>query len=302
MEILALLGILLVLWLLVGPVIALVKASKAGRLVDEAIERFRETNRVQSERMDRLMQRLEYLEASFKDKAPFAPQPIPEQTAGLETPVASSVSTQLEAATPITTVDRLEETKPGPVEGGSEYKLPAWSSTPVLTPEPTVGSVDTPAAPPPLPPPFPRPVEPVAKAMSFEQFLGVKMFAWVGGLALFLGIVFFVKYAFERDLIPPAARIAIGFITGMGLLGGGLYVQTRKHFDVLAQTLCATGVLVLYGVTFAAHALYHFAIFNSGVTFGVMTLVTAVAFLLAVRMNAQVVAVLGMVGGFLTPV
>ncbi|MDB6118307.1 MAG: hypothetical protein JWO08_2088 [Verrucomicrobiaceae bacterium] len=301
MELFALLGILLVLWLLVGPIIALVKASKAARLVDEAIERFRETSRLQSERMDRLMQRLEYLEASFKDKAPFAPQPIPEQTAGLETPVAPSLSPQMEVAAPIT-VDRLEETQPGPVEGGSEYKLPDWSSTPVLTPEPTVGSVDTPAAPPPLPPPFPRPVEPVAKAMSFEQFLGVKMFAWVGGLALFLGIVFFVKYAFERDLIPPAARIAIGFITGMGLLGGGLYVQSRKHFDVLAQTLCATGVLVLYGVTFAAHALYHFAIFNSGVTFGVMTLVTAVAFLLSVRMNAQVVAVLGMVGGFLTPV
>ena len=37
-------------------------------------------------------------------------------------------------------------------------------------------------------------------------------------------------------------------------------------------------------------------------TFLLMTLITATAFLLAVRLDAMVVAILGMVGGFLTPV
>ena len=35
--------------------------------------------------------------------------------------------------------------------------------------------------------------------------MGVKLFAWLGGLALFFGVVFFVKYAFEHDLIPASA-------------------------------------------------------------------------------------------------
>src|SRR5712664_2763904 len=47
---------------------------------------------------------------------------------------------------------------------------------------------------------------------------------------------------------------------------------------------------------------YHFAFFGLIPTFLLMTLITAVAFLLSVRLNAIVVAVLGIAGGFLTPI
>ncbi len=33
--------------------------------------------------------------------------------------------------------------------------------------------------------------------------MGAKLFAWIGGLALFLGVAFFVKYSFEHNLISP---------------------------------------------------------------------------------------------------
>ena len=49
--------------------------------------------------------------------------------------------------------------------------------------------------------------------------MGVKLFAWVGGLALFLGMAFFVKYSFDNNLVPPELRVAIGFITGSGPAG-----------------------------------------------------------------------------------
>ena len=131
--------------------------------------------------------------------------------------------------------------------------------------------------------------------------MGAKLFAWIGGLALFLGIAFFVKYSFEHNLIPPELRIAIGFIVGASLVVGGLLLK-RKENAVTAQTLCATGILVLYAVTFACRAYYHFAFFGLIPTFLLMTLITAVAFLLSVRLNAIVVAVLGIAGGFLTPI
>ena len=60
--------------------------------------------------------------------------------------------------------------------------------------------------------------------------------------------------------------------------------------------------MVLYAVTFACRALYHFEFFGPIPTFLLMVLITATAFLLAVRLNALVVAVLGMLGGFLTPI
>ena len=131
--------------------------------------------------------------------------------------------------------------------------------------------------------------------------MGVKGFAWVGGLALFLGVAFFVKYSFERNLVPPELRVAIGFLAGLGLLVGGV-MMSRKDFPALSQTLCATGVVILYAVTFACRSIYHFEFFGALPTFLLMALITTTAFLLAVRLNALVVAILGMLGGFLTPI
>src|SRR6266550_3400120 len=176
--------------------------------------------------------------------------------------------------------------------------IPAMTSAPVVskaTPEPPPIPQDL------LKPRTPQVAIPSKPPIDWEQFMGAKLFAWIGGLALFLGIAFFVKYSFEHNLIPPELRIATGFVVGTGLVVGGLLLK-RKENAVTAQTLCATGILVLYAVTFACRAYYHFAFFGFIPTFLLMTLITAVAFLLSVRLNAIVVAVLGIAGGFLTPV
>jgi len=156
-----------------------------------------------------------------------------------------------------------------------------------------------PVAPP--PPAEPVPEEPSAPVIDWEQFMGAKLFAWLGGLALFLGIVYFVKYSFEHNLIPIQVRVALGFLTGIALVIGGLWIP-RDRYAITAQTLVAAGVVSLYGVTFACNSVYHFAFFGPTATFLLMTLITATAFILAVRLEAQVVAILGMLGGFLTPI
>lgn len=137
--------------------------------------------------------------------------------------------------------------------------------------------------------------------LAWEQFMGAKLFAWIGGLALFLGIGFFVKYSFDHNLISPETRVAIGFLAGAGLILGGVLMK-RKENAVTAQTLCATGIVVLYAVTFACRSFYHFQFFGVLNTFALMALITGAAFLLSVKMDALVVAVLGVAGGFLTPV
>jgi len=142
---------------------------------------------------------------------------------------------------------------------------------------------------------------PVAASLNWEQFMGAKLFAWIGGLAFFLGIAFFLKYSFEHNLIPPALRAAIGFFIGIGLAGGGFLLKSKES-AVTSQTLCGTGLLILYAVTFACRAYYHFAFFGLVPTLLLMTLITAVAFFLAVRLDALAVAILGIAGGFLTPV
>jgi len=180
---------------------------------------------------------------------------------------------------------------------------PVEVAVPVFTPQheppplPVVPPAIT-AKPEPVPVTKPAPAQ---KPVEWEQFMGAKLFAWVGGLALFLGVAFFVKYSFEHNLIPPEMSVAIGYLVGVGLLAGGV-IMKRKETVVTAQTLCSTGILILYAVTFASHSFYHFAFFGHGTTFFLMTLITATAFLLAIRLDAVVVGILGIAGGFLTPV
>ncbi|HXP61662.1 MAG TPA: DUF2339 domain-containing protein [Dongiaceae bacterium] len=171
----------------------------------------------------------------------------------------------------------------------------------LLAPPPSQPAPKPAASVPPEPEPAPAPTPGTIPAINWEQFMGVKLFAWIGGLALFLGVAFFVKYSFDNNLVPPELRAALGFLAGVGLLVGGMALG-RKQSYALSQTLCGTGVVILYAVTFACRSIYRFDFFGPVPTFLLMVLITAAAFLLAVRLNALVVAVLGMLGGFLTPV
>src|SRR6266496_2471925 len=197
--------------------------------------------------------------------------------------------------------------------------VPAERPKVVAEPKPPEPIIPPASMPPPLPvtavpPPIPetKPIMPVeevkvetvappVRTIDWEQFMGAKMFAWIGGFALFLGVAFFVKYSFEHNLIPPELRVAIGFLSGIALVAGGVALK-RKENVVTAQTLCATGILILYAVTFACRSFYHFPFFGLIPTFALMSLITAAAFLLAVQLDALVVAILGIGGGFLTPV
>ena len=194
---------------------------------------------------------------------------------------------------------------------------PAPARSAVVTPPPIVSATPPPIRPepireltePPLLPPVivPAPVRPIympppeKPAINWEQFMGAKLFAWLGGLALLLGVAFFVKYSFDHGWVSPELRVALGFVLGAGLIVGGVRLTT-KGYTTPAQTLVGAGVVSLYIVTFACNSIYKFEFFGPVPTFLLMTLITATAFILAVRLKAQVVAILGILGGFLTPV
>ncbi|MEO8438883.1 MAG: DUF2339 domain-containing protein [Spartobacteria bacterium] len=154
-----------------------------------------------------------------------------------------------------------------------------------------------------VPPPLPRvsgqPPLPAETPFNWEAFMGVKLFAWLGGLALFLGVVFLVKYSFENNFITPLGRVTIGAVIGAILIGLGWWLA-RGRYRATAQTLCATGIVILYADLFAAHSYY--GLISLTTAFFAMAAVTLFSFLLAVNLSAQVIVILGLLGGFLTPV
>ena len=225
--------------------------------------------------------------------APVAPPTLPITPAPAEAdlPVAALAASsaapadlaQVAAESPVIAPQALEAEPPS-------LAPPVLAAAASAQPEPAPRPVYTP------PPPQPRWLD----TINWEQFMGAKLFAWLGGLALFLGLVFFVKYSFEHDLIPAAVRVAIGFVVGAGLVVGGLKIS-RERYAITSQTLIAAGIVSLYAVTFACRSIYHFEFFGPIPTFLLMSLITGTAFVLAVRLNAPVVAILGILGGFLTP-
>jgi len=187
---------------------------------------------------------------------------------------------------------------PPPSEPGSAAPKPPPfpPSVPRTTPSPPSPDRPLDATDVPMPPPS-APASP-ALPINWERFMGVNLFAWIGGFILFLAAAFFVKYSIDNNLISPQIRVAIGFLLAIGLLVTGLRLSTRDY-NVTTQTLCSTGILILYADIFASHSFYQFI--GISPAFLLMVLVTATAFLLAVRLDARLVAILGLLGGFLTP-
>ena len=184
---------------------------------------------------------------------------------------------------------KLQPVAPAPATRATPPPLPDFVTKPPPAPVPILTS-PTPAV------AAPTPARP---GIDWEAFMGVKLFAWIGGFVFFLGVVFLVKYSFENNLITPRMRIAIGVIIGLVLIAAG-WRATKKNYRVPGQSLCATGILVLYADIFGAEAFYN--LISLTPAFALMSCVTIAAFFLAVVLDAQVVVILGLLGGFLTPI
>jgi len=186
------------------------------------------------------------------------------------------------------------------LEGRGEDARPEPPSKPAAVPPPLPSYVTAPppvASAPVVAPPA-KVESTSAPTFNLESLLGVKLFAWIGGLALFLGVVFFVKYAFENNWITPAMRVVAGAIVGAVLIVVSLLKQLRRY-RVPAQSLCATGILILYADIYAAHSFY--GLISLTVATVLMWVTTGVALLIATGVSAQSVAWLAVVGGFATP-
>ncbi len=223
--------------------------------------------------------------ASIAPAAPVAtgPAPFPAVPASSRPtipPVPITVSVPFPAAQP-----------PSPV--GAAFVPPSRAAAPSAAGTAALQAPAASSAPPlrPPPPAVPR------KPLDWENLISVRAFAWLGGAALFLAMGLFLQYSIQHNLISPAARVAIGLLVGAVALAGGDWLRSKA--DWAGQATAGAGVAILYASLFAAHSRY--ALLGSTATFAGMALVTVAAGLLAARRGAFIVAVLGLIGGFLTP-
>ncbi|WP_231916799.1 DUF2339 domain-containing protein [Rheinheimera sp. SA_1] len=120
----------------------------------------------------------------------------------------------------------------------------------------------------------------------------------IGMVVLFFGLAFLIRHLADQGWFPIEARLSAIGVTGFGLIGIGWRTRNRNfHYGLILQ---GGGLAVCYLTLFAA---MKFApILSSGQTFAGMLLITCAGVALAVRQQAQVLALFATAGGFMVPV
>jgi uncharacterized membrane protein len=121
----------------------------------------------------------------------------------------------------------------------------------------------------------------------------------LGLVILVTGIGFFLKYSIDKGWIAPTGRVALAILVGAGMIVAGTRLL-GSLYHLLGQGLMGGGIATLYFSIFAALNFYH--LIGVYPAFALMALVTLCAGVLAVRFDSLLIAVLGIIGGYGTPI
>jgi uncharacterized membrane protein len=132
---------------------------------------------------------------------------------------------------------------------------------------------------------------------NWEANIGGKFFTVIGAVAILFGLGFFLKYAFDHNLISPVARVFLGLVLGGIFVGLGQYA--KKKYTLYGHLLAGLGLGVFYLSIYASFSLYHLV--SQTVAFAAMILVTVLGTTLAIKDDSEAMAGLAQFGGFITP-
>lgn len=282
MELLVLIVGLAVLFAPIGALVALSQARALRRRVDELEAALARSRAETSRRTD--------LSAETDPSATAAAaRPTPTEA---DAPTASAPARVVPPPLPVSLPFVRSDTDAADL-GARAVPNAAENSAPAAAPSagPDAANVHAPAA------AAPRAQQRAVRA-GLEHWLGVRGSAVVGGLAAAAAALLYFRHAFEQGWITEPLRVASGFAAGAVLIGVGL-LFVRRGYRFAPQALVGAGLTTLYGACWAASRRYE--LWSTFASWIAMAAVTALAVLLALRLRSQFVGVLGLLGGFATP-
>lgn len=134
---------------------------------------------------------------------------------------------------------------------------------------------------------------PGAVGRDWERDVGIRWLGLVGGLALVVGVVFFVRLAIDAGLLGPLGRVIVGALGGLALLGAGRYAAEHQGYVRWGRIAAGVGLAVTYFSVYVAYGLetYRDAIGTPlWVVLLALTGLVAATVVLSVRDRAPVVA------------
>jgi uncharacterized membrane protein len=239
-----------------------------------------------SDKMDRLEREILRLREEVKARAAEAPRPVAPP---VQSPVQSPLTPP--GQPPVTPPPSAAAPQP-PKEMEPYRPIPRPVQT-RPTPAPAPGPTPTPPVRPEKRVPEKAPAEPT----DWEKFVGENLISKIGIAILVLAIGFFVKYAIDNDWIGPVGRVAIGLLCG-GILIAVAH-RLRNQYKAFSSVLIGGGLAVLY---FTIALAYHqYQLFAQPTAFILMLIITAFSVALSLLYNREELAIIALLGGFVTP-
>jgi len=135
--------------------------------------------------------------------------------------------------------------------------------------------------------------------LDWETIIGGRWLNRIGIVALIGATTFFLKYAFDNNWIGPRGRVAIGILLGAAMLPWSQWLL-RRGYSYFSEGIAGLGAAVMYLSLWAGCQYY--TLYSRDVGFYAMLVVTAGMAAVALGRNSQRIALLSLVGGFLTPI
>jgi uncharacterized membrane protein len=136
-------------------------------------------------------------------------------------------------------------------------------------------------------------------AAELESIIGRRWLGWAAVALILFAAAFFLKYAFDNRWIGELGRVTIGVAAGITMTGFG-FKYHRRGWWIFSQILTAGGVVLLYLSVYAAFGYYHLA--TQKATFLYLAILVAETAGLALLYNAPAIAIMALIGGFLSPI
>lgn len=260
-----LIGLLLIGWLLVAPVLGVIGFARSRGQTREIL--------ALREEMARLKRLTPDDSGARRAGSGFQLDPEPELTPDPELPDPE-----------------LTEDEP--------LDVPPIEAPPIPAPAPAAMPQQAPRAPE-LAGPSARP------GRDWERMIAANWMVWTGGVALAIGGLFLVRIAIEAGFFGPTARTIAAALFGVGLVGAALRARAMPlvqnaagQVRYLPSILAGAGIISLYGACLSAGLLY--ALVPPLLALVLLALVSAAAIALSLIFG-PVLAVAGLAGAYCAP-
>jgi uncharacterized membrane protein len=154
-------------------------------------------------------------------------------------------------------------------------------------------------SPPPVQASAPVPVPARRHTFDVEELLGGRLLALVGGVAVIIGIAFFVALAINHGWIDETARVLLAGGASAALFAGGVWLYERKGGSQAALAMTGTAITGVFLTLSAATVGY--GLIPAALALPIALGVGAVSTVVAVRWDSRTVAALGIGGTVMTP-